>query len=473
MLKYDLKGYRIFVFLFIVFLSFSTALLLIGDLSKPNYYSFLFVLPLTFAVLSVVFAKLYEEIMRNLGITVLLILLFVRMVISPLFMLLGSYAGTIEHNVSSNTLMAIFLVSYEALCLFLFLFVKIQNIKASKKKYIVEEYVIRPRITRSYKWILAVAVVALVVCIFVAPGIMDTYRSITQIGDKDFTSHEDAYVVTKYATSFTLKFALVTGQYLFRALIVIVPSFLIIHLAKKNTRARTLFGLLFCCIPFFFISGTVAKTLIYSICLFMLHNYMFHNGYLSKNSIYIVALGGIAVIAWWLFRSNGRNLNVMEQFSRRFSSYFSGVNVVSGAFNLPNELEYKIRYFFNDFMRSIPYGTTIFGLDFDPVASFFNEYNFSSGQIPPTIGMGCYYFGPLLAPIYSLVFANIACDAGEFLKRKQFGNPIRCLRLMLTVFYFSMGVVMYNIDIALTTFFTLLFPMYIMEKIGYEKGAKV
>ena len=194
---------------------------------------------------------------------------------------------------------------------------------------------------------------------------------------------------------------------------------------------------------------------------------MFHSDNAYKKSAFVILLGCIAAIAWWIFKSGDEDFFV--QFSLRFSSYFSGVNVVSGAFNLPNDFSLKIRYFINDFLRSVPYGTTIFGLNFDTVATFFNEYSYSSGQIPTTIGMGYYYFGPIFAPIYSLMFANVACNAGEFLKRKQFGNPIRCLRLILMAFYFSMGVVMYNIDIIFATTCCLIFPMYVMERIGYKK----
>ena len=156
------------------------------------------------------------------------------------------------------------------------------------------------------------------------------------------------------------------------------------------------------------------------------------------------------------------------ELSGKFSSYFSGVNIVSGVFNLPEWIGYKLRYIAYDYLKSIPSLTTILGLKGIDIQSFFNLHNATQGQIPPTIGMSCYYFGLPFAPIYSLIFANIACNAGEKIEITK--NPFSKIRLILTSLYFAMGIVMYNIPITMNNFFMLLFPMYIMET--YAKRSK-
>ena len=118
----------------------------------------------------------------------------------------------------------------------------------------------------------------------------------------------------------------------------------------------------------------------------------------------------------------------------------------------------------------MPFGNTIFGTAGETtVQPFFNMYNDSQGQIPPTIAMGYYYFGSLLAPVYSVLFSLVAFRAGEKIRCKDFDNPFQFARLMYTIFTFSMGIIMYNIEITMTNTLCILLPMAIMEKIAYEK----
>ena len=224
-------------------------------------------------------------------------------------------------------------------------------------------------------------------------------------------------------------------------------------------------GALACCIlPMFAIGGTIARNLIYTVCLLLLYNYLFNGQKISKKAVFLLGGAGLAVVAWWMLR--GGTANLFEQFSKRFSSYFSGVNVVSGAFNLPDNTEYKIGYFIYDFIGSIPYGTTLFGISNERVAVFFNTYNASSGQIASTIGMGYYYFGFALAPIYSMLFAYVSYRAGFKLKNGMYSCPMSCIRLLMETFYLSMGIIMYNIEITVSNCFSVLLPIYIMELIA-------
>lgn len=83
------------IWLTCIFFSLAAVILIVLDINKPAYYNLLYLLPLSFAVLSILFFGLYKHILNNISVAVILILFFVRMVISPLFMSLGNYAGTI------------------------------------------------------------------------------------------------------------------------------------------------------------------------------------------------------------------------------------------------------------------------------------------------------------------------------------------------------------------------------------------
>ena len=450
----------------ILCLSFITTIVLLFDGDKPKTYEGLFLLPVAFFVFSIVFNNLYNHLFSNIGITVLMILMFARMVISPLFMGLGDYAVTISLNVKENTFKAVFLVVYEALALFVTMQVLVEKERKKKKKG--EQYCQRPIIPKRYTKLIILLLACLLLCIAVTPELLKAYRTILHIRDKDFTSMEDSYIVSAYGTTFVTKLSLVTGMYLMRTALILVPAYLLIKCARKKTPTRKILGLFACFIPVFFIGGAIARSLIYVVCLMLLYNNMFGDGKIDMRIIGIFGIAGFAVIGWWFIRSDS-TVEIFAQFSKRFSAYFSGVNVVSGSFNLPDNLSDRIRLILYDFTSTVPYGNTIFQITGTTVQPFFNMHNASTGQIPTTIGTAYYYFGFLLAPIYSIVFATVVVKSGIKLKAQQNPNPFRCLRLILMVFYFSMGIIMYNIEITMTNFYSLILPMYLLERLAYRR----
>lgn len=451
----------------LMIVSFATALFILLDFAKPSYYGWLFLLPLTFGLLSAIYNSLYMEVPNNLGISVMLILFFVRMVVSPLLMRFGGYAGTISLNIENNTTGAVFLVVWEAICVFSLLY--IVNKRDNKKVHdtrVAESIFEQPKLDYRYTAVLGVVVLALCVCLVVTPELMKGYRTFFHMKDADFTSYEDSYLVAKYGTTFIKKLSLVTGQYLVRILTIVIPAYLMI-LISADKKLLNRIGALACCIlPMFVIGGAIARSLIYTVCLLMLYNYLFNSQRISKRAVVLLCGVGVAVVAYWIMR--GGSASLFEQFSKRFSAYFSGVNVVSGVFNLPKDIEAKVGYFLYDFIGSVPYGTTLFGPSQIRISYFFNTYNASSGQIPATIGMGYYYFGPVLAPLYSMLFAYVSYRAGYRLKHSLYRAPISCVRLLLYTFYFSMGIVMYNIEILITNYLSIFLPIHIMELIAYR-----
>ena len=202
------------------------------------------------------------------------------------------------------------------------------------------------------------------------------------------------------------------------------------------------------------IDDAIARSFIYSTILFMLLNYIysFDIKYIAK----ILILASIAVIAYWIIRLRVSDYNFFQYFSINFNAYFSGVNIVSGSFNLPRNIELRLKYFLYDYLKSIPYGNTIFSLDDTDMAIFFNSANGTYGQIPTTIGSGYYYFGFLLAPIYSVIFTIMAYKMGVKLNRTS--NLISKTRYLFLIITFAMGIIMYNIQITLTMIFLQLYP---------------
>ena len=449
--------------LFAVVISLIASVWILIDFDKPAYYSMLFLLPLSFSVSSICFRSLYKKAMENLGVMIILIFFFVKTVLSPLLMSIGGYSQMMFIHIEENTLYAILLMVYEVFTVFFFLTYFSQT-PLPEQSVLYEK---KPNITQLYKMWLLFALVVFFACICLAPEILTSKRSIFQMNEQFFSNYEDTVTIEKYSGSFVTKFAAVTGNYMMKIMTVLLPAYLIIKIARKQTRFRKKLAFLVSLTPLLFVGGAIARSLIYVVSLLFLINYMFHIHNFRKKSFWLLGMGGIFVIVYWLLTADSEN--IMGQLAGRFNSYFSGVNIVAGTFNLPENFSYRLKYLFQDFFRTIPYGNTIFNFSGDTVQQFFNNYNNTHGQIPPSIGMGCYYLGPLFAPVFSILFARISYLSGEQLRKNQSGNPFGCLRHILTVFYVSMGICMYNIEITMTNIYSVLLPMYILERFSYKK----
>ena len=446
--------------------------LLLTDSNQPSYYNLLCTLPLSFIVFSLAFYKIFSFIPTNIGVSLVVFLFFIRNVKSTLMMYVGNYTSTISKDIAQNTNDAILLVIYENLVVFFVLHLCV----IKKQNQPINEKPIYKSLSKSrkntYIKLVIIMLVILFLCIFYTPQLMMSYRTVAEINDPFFTNAEDSYVVQKYGTSFLSKLSLVVGNYIMRIALLIVPASIIVIMHEKDGfagNACKLYSFLICFVPLFFIGGAIARSLIYVICLLLLREMLYNPTKINKKIVIVAGLGFVAILLFWTARDIGGS-DKLQDLSLKFSSYFSGVNVVSGVFNLPKEINYKIKYFLFDFTATVPFGNTIFHTNGEmTIQPFFNMYNDSFGQIPPTIGIGYYYFGPIFAPAYSIIFALISFKAGEKIRCKDFDNPFQFARLIYTVFIFSMGIIMYNIEITMINTLCILVPIIIMEKIAYDK----
>lgn len=466
------KRFQEVLLIVLVITSVICSICILMDTTKPEYYYLLFLVPLTFGMSQLCSYKLYNIIPDNIAVLIIIVLFFCKMVISPFLMYIGNYESTITINLQYNTDKACLLVCYEALAIFIGLDM------FRKKQYgqnVKEVEYINKKGKKLYILIVIVVIIVLSICYKITPQLSLMYRTIFNMNDQFFTNQEDSYIIDQYGNTFIKKLSLVVGMYLMRAAILVVPAVTIILLSqiKKRYMIIKIISYFLCIIPLFFIGGAIARSLIYIVCLILLRNYLFDIKNSNKKIFIIGGLCIIAILYWWVFNAQNHPYDSMAGYlSGRFSSYFSGVNIVSGVFNLPNEVKYKMMYFLYDFTTTLPFGNTIFATKNITIQPFFNLYNNSYGQIPPTIGMGYYYFGPILAPIYSVIFSYIAFRNGEKIRLKNIRNPFQYIRLLYAVFVFSMGMTMYNIEITMTNTFCLIIPMRIMERLAYGKENK-
>jgi len=463
-----LKKEKCFLLFSMLGIALFSMILILFDFDKPECYNYLFLLPLSFIGLSLIFLNTYNLIPQNLGTTIIIGLSFIRTVIGPIIMSLGNYTSTISINLDKNINYSILLVCYELFAIFCTL--SLLSIKYNENKRSTKNIKYIASLGKVYFMFIILSLMMAIIFCIITPGLKECFRTIFHIGDKTFSSIENSYIIDKYSTNMVTKFSMVTGNYLIKVLVILIPSVLIIQLRKLKFNLFTkIISIIICLVPFFFVDGAIARSLIYVITLFMLRSYVFvdkSNSNISKNFILLLIIGSVFVIIYWTIRFNVSTSkgNVWEYMSVKISSYFSSVNIVSGTFNLPRTIEYRWRYFVYDYIKTIPYGNTLFPTNHQSIQFFFNGYNCSSGQIIPTIGASYYYFGFLLAPIYSIVFTIVAYISS--IKMQFERDLLPKTRLILTIFYFSMGIVMYNIEITMISFFSIIIPLYLLEKLN-------
>lgn len=467
MIKAKLTKTQLVLYLTFICFSFICFWIILLDSSKPIEMFPLTFLPLTFIAVLSVFPSVIETVPNNIGATVLVFLLFVRLVVTPLLMCLGQYNLGLHKNINSNLLYSVLLIAYETFLVFFVIFYFSKKSIRKNKIKIIDGHTIGKYEMNKYMIILIVLLFILLIILYITPELLQGYRSVFEIRDKFFSNFEDTELIKKYGTTFVRKLSLVSGNYIMRFILIVGPAYLIMKVTNKN-RGRIL-SLCCCFIPFFFIPGGLARILIYFIILYLLRMQIFSISfiYMDRKTMKILLLAGICILVWWWSKLDSSNWeSIFSVFSSRFNAYFSGVANVAGTFNMPNNIYYKTRYFLYDFLGSIPFGSTLFNLTQMRIQEFFNFCNSSMGQIPTTVGMGAYYFGPLLAPIYSVCFAVASVKAGK--KAQYEVNPMKRLRYMLMSIYFSLGIIMYNIEIILTVLFSLILPIYIIERFVFK-----
>lgn len=439
-----------------------------------NGYNLMFLLPIMFVVLLFMASNRLNEIPSNLGFTLIIGLEFIRLVVVPILFVVGDYPETITYNSDSNNLYGIMLQIYEVFWIGFAL-----NKQPNKKRlYQVTSF----ESNNAWRKFVGIVIVALIItagiCI-IAPEILSGYRLITMANDEYFTYLEQSHIVNENASSTFKKLFLVIANYILKPMRLIVPAFLMhmiyrYSIFKSWTKPLSLFLALS---PFIFVDGTIARSLYFSIVLLLFYNKLY--GLNMKRVGLAISAGGLFIVGYWIVRYNSTSAStttsMISYFGEKLNDYFCGFNIVGAVGSLPEDIGYRIKYFIQDYIRCIPFANTIFGLDAnDTIRVFFNlETHAPNGQIPATLAMGCYYFTPLFAPLYSYMFTRLAINFGN--KAKTTDNPYYVMIWSLSALYFALGIAANDVSVTLSNYVQVILPVYLMIKAAYPflKGEKL
>ena len=453
-------------FFSLIIISLLVSIVILLDTNIPANYSLLFLLPISYSLILLINVNNLKSILLNYGTIIILALEFIRLVVSPLLLTLSDYVEIITLNSVQNTPKAILLLCYEAVAIaivFAFFGRRKKVSSISGKGYKIG-------INRLHT-IMAIYSVMLAVMCIIAPDVLLSHRTFFGVfTDKNFTAMTLDSVIDKFTGTEFQRYVLMLSRFFLLPYRLLLPTYLIICFKYYKLRHGKLWSVLVSFSPFLVVSDVIAQSVYFTMFLLLLTIFIYRLS--NKVTVLVFFAAILAVVIYFIGRiivgASSSGAHFTEDMSKKLIAYFSGLNIVSGTFNQPIDLANKFQYFAHDFLTAIPFNKTLLGLDQSiSSAALFNSVNNVYGQIPTTIGLSYYYFGPFLSPLYSIVLAYAAKRFGDKLRYETI--PLFYVVYLYMLFILSLGICMYNIEIAVNTIVQVILPLYIIAKVCFKR----
>ena len=452
----------------LVFVTLFTCILSLKAFGRSDGCELFLFLPISFGYLLVISRWRFLQFPINIGAVIVVGIEFVKLVLVPMFYVLSDYPKTIVYNAEYNDYYGIILQAYEAIWIGVSLN---QGFRYKKNKLDVAQCDDKKSNGRMRYLVVLLLAATCFICV-VAPEILANYRSILDASDSQYTNIEQSYIVDKYATSTIKKLFLVLANYWLKPMRLLFPAVAMILLRKHKSKLCKMISMILAVSPMLIIDGTVARSLYFTLVLLLLYFHLYKIN--NKKMILLFLAAAIFIFVYWLVRFYAveRDYTVFTYFAEKLNDYFCGFNIVGATLNLPSELEYHVKYFAYDFIRTIPFCNTIFGLEStDTVRNFFNAFSHTTGgQIASTLGMGSYYLTPLFAPLYSYIFSKKAISYSAL--AEDIENPYYKLVYSFIALYFALGIGINDISTTLSNLVQVALPIYIVVRLAYPRAQK-
>ncbi len=405
---------KILILYMIVFtISILTTLLIAFDENVTNGYQLLWLLPLSFAITTMLTINITRIMLHSIILAVIWWGYFIRFVLTPLFLRFGDYRIIFSAVPADSIERAVLLMVYEIIIVFscLAIYLKLINrqiVKAEKSISISLN-------NKGYKIVNFVLFLLVLLCIsnyLYIPEIKDNYTSI--FTDKSVIATID-YQFDSIATRGTTKRVLYTlFIFVFNIIRYIIPVYLLklVHIKCRNFNWSYTVSLLICMLPFLVISESNIEPFFGLILNVVMMTKLYPEK--TKSIIRIFAVLGTILISSillaklylleaWQGTSGGGSLSLT------INAYFPGVGNAAAAYNIVDNNKWQT--FFYDMFSTIPFRNTLFpsiSSKAITVTNLFNLYNGTTGNIIPCISCSEYYFGAILSPIVPAFFSCFA-----------------------------------------------------------------
>lgn len=395
---------------------FIAVFLFFTSLEEYDLYQFLWVLPVSYFIALFVSCMWIRHLSNSITCIVVYLLYYLRMVITPFIMVLGSYQTVIDARLFGGYISpAILLMSYETMIVFLSLAVLYSKVGYAASG--LNGYQIDLFYTIDSKLIGLCCILLLYVMLLVcydSTVFRATFLSLINV-------NKEYFALSSEASGFgTISMFVEIMKSVFLVLQVIGPPVILYFILRIQIRLLK-YGLAFLLVFFIAIFATEDRinSLLASISLLLTARDALGLKFRRKFKLmlvlfFFVALLGI-MIKGGVFSGDA---SFFVAISQTLNAYFGGIpTVATGLRALQVNDSLTILQLIPDWLSKVPYLTyacsLVLGVQVINSSQIFNSYLASFygkniGQILPSTIVGLEYFGPLLGPFYIVFFIFLA-----------------------------------------------------------------
>lgn len=448
----------------LLLLTCSVVVSLITAFDAPTQYAWLFLLPLSFAIQSIVFNRVYKYLINNLVVMIVLCVYFVRNVISPLVLRLSGYYSIVVANSESSVICAIVLMIFETTCVFALLYVECKRIATCTVPE-KSNFIIKQKSNIFFAFALSLILMFMIISWFTVPEIKHNY--ITFFNDDVVTLNTIA-LNEGVERGGVQRIMLTMFLLLFKIIRIILPTAILIFIKNKFPvkGLGLLISYLVISLQMLMISGNTMDAFIAMVVLFIVLLKLYPK---NKKGMLVTGGSGILLVLILLIVGKGNSIAKTNNLSAFLQAYFPGVCNLAGVFDIPKGLD-KVSSLLADIYTTMPFRNSLFNYEASfKTVEIFNIFNSVRGQIIPFIGEAYYYIG-LFAPIVPLLIIKIAFIYDK--KAKNASNIYEYVTYVYIAIYFSCSTVLYHITILGSYVLSVMIPMLLIIALAHRKNSR-
>ncbi len=452
------KGLFTNIFIFILSMCVIIIAVFLASDARNTVYEKLFLLPLLHGIIMFIFFPETELMLRYPGQKIIYILFFIRNVVTPLLLAVNNYnLGIIIRN-KNDINYAIFLMTYETFMVFLVLARKIRlfKVKRIKKNYMLDRGVF---VQNTFDILLVLLTAVTILLWLTVAEFRRSYESIFNLNNLIQVANN----VIKDDLATSTRALSTVGGLLLTFCRIFVTLWILYKIRMFNS--HTCLGIFVALIISFIQMLFIGAQLMFAFYMLLFVYFTVTKLWPDSKTI-LQLLFGFTIISgiFWIAFVKGGFISLdsfFKNLGNSLQAYLPGVANVAGTLRI--EKTNILKTGFADMYTMIPFRNTLFGLNVENLSDLFNKQNRVAGQIMPLIGEANYYLGPLLAPIFSMLFAQGAIWANERMDTAKhifsFGT------YTMFMLYFSTMLICKNFILFGSTFTSTLLPMVIMCKL--------
>lgn len=439
--------------------------LLIMFNASEKYWG-IFLLPISFAVCSFFFNRVYQVIKHSLSSLILISMMFLKNVIVPLFMALGDGNFPARVDTSKYMLSAIGLEIYEEIAVFGVIWLLSKKITCSAGNFQCRKLEFNINYLKMFNIITLIFSLSTVVLIFRYPLLIEYFS----LG---ISGNEQQNIQKNIIQNQMIKSVPSMAYYLFTILANFVrwaiPLCIMFkcYISKKgNDFSKTLVSLIVILLAAYVTNDTIAVSffIVISMGYVLIKLFPVRKRILIICGVIAIGIVGTLSLITKAYGSAGGGID-FQKIANMLQAYFSGPDNVAVALSIKES--FSLDEFIGNIFRFIPYIMHYF-LDYTTSTVIFNnQYWGNSGltnQIIPMISQGERTFSFILAPIFTIIISAIAINVeiSALKKNDLFDYAI----YIIWGICFAMAVGMYSASLCIQLFLNYIFMLMVIKWIS-------